>query len=216
MFAQRCGGYRPGAFESKNVSDSSDEELVERSQRGEQTAFRELVERYQRRLFSVAFGMVRNRDDAMDLVQDAFIKIYRHMDGFQGSSSFYTWIYRITLNLCIDYLRKRARHYEVDYDDAQRSDLDDDDPIVPSTMGINPAKVYQRKELLEQMERAIQSLSEKHRSIILLREVQGLSYTEIAEVLQISKGTVMSRLHHARRNLQEALEQYLQGAVSVD
>ncbi len=196
----------------------TDETLVESVQKGDQSAFRELVERYQRRLFSVAYGMVRNREDALDVVQEAFIKIHRHIDNFQGSSSFYTWAYRITANLCIDHLRKRARRQQVDYDDTlQRSgDVDGDDNIMPSALGVNPARVYQRKELLEQLDKALKGLSEKHRMIILLREVQGLSYTEIADVLDISKGTVMSRLHHARKNLQVALADYLRGSLSID
>src|SRR5690606_1115508 len=126
----------------------------------------------------------------------------------QGSSSLYTWLYRIAVNLSIDHLRKSSRHHQVDYDDTleHRHDIDADGPLLPSTLGVDPARVYQRKELLEQLERAMSRLSEKHRAIIRLREVQGLSYTEIAEVLDISKGTVMSRLHHARKNLQQALD----------
>ena len=200
------------------VVELTDERLVESIQNGDQPAFRELVERYQRRLFSVAYGMVRNREDALDVVQEAFIKIHRHIDNFQGSSSFYTWAYRITANLCIDHLRKRARRQQVDYDDTlqRSSEVDGDDNILPSTLGVNPARVYQRKELLEQLDKALKELSEKHRMIIVLREVQGLSYTEIADVLDISKGTVMSRLHHARRNLQVALADYLRGSLSID
>jgi len=199
------------------LSDS-DETLVKRVQEGDREAFRQLVERYQRRLFSVAYGMLRNREDSMDVVQESFVKVYRHIDSFLGTSSFYTWAYRICVNLCIDQLRKRARRQQVDYDDAmQRSEeVDGDDNIMPSTLGVNPAKVYQRKELLEQLSAAMEALSEKHRSIIILREVQGLSYTEIAEILEISKGTVMSRLHHARQNLQKSLEEYLGGKLNLD
>src|SRR5690606_12045103 len=102
------------------------ETLVERVQRGDRDAFRTLVERYQRRLFSVAYGMVRNKEDAMDVVQDAFIKVHRHISNFQGSSSFYTWAYRITVNLCIDFLRKRSRQQEVDYDDTVQRTSDSD------------------------------------------------------------------------------------------
>lgn len=201
------------------MAELSDEALVERAQRGERDAFRQLVERYQRRLYAVAFGMVRHKEDALDIVQESFIKVHRHLDSFQGTSSFYTWAYRICANLCIDHLRRRRRQQEVDYDDSlQRGEGggDGEEALLPSRLGVDPSKVYQRKELLEQLERAMSSLSEKHRAIIVLREVQGLSYTEIAEVLDISKGTVMSRLHHARKNLQDALEGYLQGKTTLD
>lgn len=199
------------------MSEQSDETLVEQVQEGDRDAFRLLVERYQRRIYSVAYGMVRNREDALDVVQEAFIKVHRHIDNFKGSSSFYTWLYRIAVNLCIDHIRKRSRHQQVDYDDTiQRStEVQGDDNILPSTLGVDPARVYQRKELLEQLDKALGTLSDKHRTIILLREVRGLSYTEIAEVLDISKGTVMSRLHHARKNLQAALQDYLKGKLSV-
>jgi len=162
--------------------------------------------------------MVRTREDARDIIQETSIKVHRHIGNFKGSSSFYTWVYRIAVNLSIDHLRKHARHQEVDYDDAlQREvDVEGEDNILPSRLGINPAKVYQRKELLKQLDTALAALSEKHRTIIVLREIEGLSYTEIAEILDISKGTVMSRLHHARKNLQQALAQYLEGTLTLD
>ncbi len=196
--------------------DVSDETLVERAQTGDHDAFRLLVERYQRRLLAIAFGVVRNHEDALDVVQEAFVKVYKHIDKFQGSSSFYTWVYRITVNLSIDVLRKRARHHEVDYDDTLQRKNSGNEPMSPSLLGVNPARVYQRRELLEQLDEALKNLSEKHRTIILLREVKGLSYSEIAEILNISKGTVMSRLHHARRNLQEALGEYLDHKPELD
>lgn len=200
------------------MTELSDETLVERVQEGDRTAFRHLVERYQRRLYSVAFGMVRNREDALDIVQEAFIKVHRHIEGFEGSSSFYTWAYRICSNLCIDHLRKKKRKQEVDYDDTlqRSSEVEADQPIAPSRLGVDPSRVYQRKELLEQLDAAMETLSEKHREIIVLREFEGLSYAEIAEVLDISKGTVMSRLHHARKYLQAALEKYLAGKLTIE
>ena len=201
----------------QRVTKPTDDELVQRAQQQDPEAFRLLVERYQRRLFSVALGVMRNPEDAAEIVQEAFIKAFRHIKGFQGSSSVYTWLYRIVVNLCIDQFRKRSRQQQVEYDDALNHSVEKlDTPISPSKLGIDPAKVYQRKELLEQLEKAINALSEKHRAIIMLREIEGLSYTEIAETLEISKGTVMSRLHHARKNLQLALHDYLQGKSSLD
>jgi RNA polymerase sigma-70 factor (ECF subfamily) len=208
--------------ESRPVNDhatTTDEVLVEQIQQGDRQAFRALVERYQRRVLSVVLGMVRNREDALDIVQETFIKVHRHINNFKGTSSLYTWLYRIAVNLSIDHIRKTTRHQQLNYDDALQHD-DSDSPqaasILPSVLGIDPAKVYQRQELLEQIEVALAQLSDKHRSIIMLREVQGLSYTEIADILEISKGTVMSRLHHARKNLQECLTRYLNGSLNVD
>ena len=153
----------------------------------------------------------------MDIVQEAFIKVHRHIGNFKGSSSFYTWLYRISVNLSIDHLRKHTRHQQVDYDDSlkREDEVEGSDHILPSTLGVDPSKVYQRQELLDEIKRALSELSPKHRTIVILREVQGLSYTEIAEVLDISKGTVMSRLHHARKNLQQLLAEYLDGSLNI-
>lgn len=179
--------------------EETDKNLVIRAQNGEERAFRLLVERYQRKVYSVAYSMVRHQEDAMDLSQEAFIKAYRNLARFQGSSSFYTWIYRITVNLCIDYLRKSGRVQSVDYDDRigrDNSEVDGDGSILPTRLDADPSRSLMRKELIEKMQHALETLSENHRAILLLREVEGLSYEEMAEVLGVSKGTVMSRLHY--------------------
>lgn len=187
-----------------------DQDLVERAVKGEAKAFRELVERYQRKVYSIAYGIVRNPDTAMDVTQDAFVKIHRNLATFKGDSSFYTWIYRIVLNLCIDRKRREARQREVDYDDSiGHSEGFTNGPTLASTGFDNPATAAHRKELVEHMDRALQTLSDEHRSILLLREVDGLSYEELAETLDIPKGTVMSRLFHARKNFQKSLSRYL-------
>lgn len=199
--------------------EETDHNLVVLARNGDHQAFRLLVERYQRKVYSVTYGMVRNPEDAMDLTQDAFIKAYRNLASFQGSSSFYTWIYRIAVNLCIDHLRKNGRVQSVDYDDKFKHDQDevaDGSSLLPSRLGGNPEKAMGRKELIEQMQQALESLSPNHRTVILLREVEGLSYEEIAQVLDISKGTVMSRLHHARKNMQTALSSYVGTRLKVE
>jgi len=191
-----------------------DTTLVERCQQGDPAAFRRLVERYQRKVYNLAFGMVHNPEDAMELVQESFVKAYRNLDRFQGSSSFYTWLYRITVNVCIDFLRREKKgSAPLDYDDsvAHHEDVNQGEwPLVSSVGTETPARVQSRRELAEQIQRALDSLSEAHRRIILLREVEGLSYQEIAEVLDIPKGTVMSRLFHARQNLQRMLRPYVE------
>jgi RNA polymerase sigma-70 factor (ECF subfamily) len=195
--------------------EETDVNLVKRTRNGDRQAFNELVTRYQRRLFGVCFAMVRNHDDAMDLVQESFVRAYRNLDRFEGNSTFYTWIYRIAKNVCIDHLRKVQRQRTVDYDDAVGRDEESDGSILPPRLDVNPAHILGRKELMEKIENAINDLSPKHREIILLREVEGMAYSEIAEVLSISIGTVMSRLFFARKNLQSALADYVGIARTV-
>lgn len=189
----------------------SDPELIRQIQGGDREAFEQLYWRYQNRVVAAAYGVVRNRQDALDIAQESFVRVYKNLHKFQADSSFYTWLYRIVVNLSIDHIRRRKKHKEVEFDNEFQKNFSDEDPLAPSTLGINPAKAYQRKELQEQLNLALDCLSEKHRSIIVLREVEGLSYNDIAQTLGISMGTVMSRLHHARLNMQAALKQYLQG-----
>ncbi len=187
-----------------------DQDLVERSVKGDQKAFRQLVERYQRKVYTIAYGVVRNPDAALDVTQDTFVKVYRNLATFKGDSSFYTWIYRIVLNLCIDRKRKEARQREVDYDDGiAHGEGFTSGPTLASTGFDNPSQAASKKELVEHMDKALETLTDEHRSILMLREVDGLSYEELAETLDIPKGTVMSRLFHARKNFQKSLSRYL-------
>ncbi len=198
--------------------ENNDLQLVERAQAGDRDAFREIVEKYQRRVYSICYGMLKNPDDSMDVSQEVFVKVFRYLEKFNGESTFYTWLYRIAVNMCIDFIRKNSRMRSVDYDDgiARIESMEGgDDNILPSTLGLNPDKVYGRKELRQKMLEALETLSENHRTILVLREVDGLSYDELAEVLNISKGTVMSRLYHARRYYQDALREYLGDDLKV-
>ena len=200
------------------TEEESDLNLVKRARNKDPEAFRMLVDRYQRKVFGICIGMVRNKDDAMDLVQETFIKVYKNLDRFQGNSAFYTWTYRIATNVCIDFLRKQKKNRTVDYDDTLGHDTtgDEESVLLPSRLGLNPARVLGRKELMEKLQEALASLSDNHRQVILLREVQGLSYQEIADVCDISIGTVMSRLHHARKNMQVHMQDYLGGKLEVE
>ena len=198
--------------------EESDHNLVKLVQNGEKEAFRVLVLRYQKKVFSIAYGMVHNREDAMDLSQDALLKAYHNLNRFEGSSSFYTWLYRIVVNVCIDHIRRSGKHIVLDYDDRllRDSDSSGNGCLMPSTLGVDPRRNYGRKELLEHIDRALQELSPIHKEAIILREVQGLSYQEMAEVMEVSKGTVMSRLHHARKNLQAKLHDYVGNKLAVE
>lgn len=198
--------------------EPDDSELVDRAQEGDRDAFQTLVERYQEKVYSICYGKVKDEQDAKDVSQDVFVKVFRYIENFNQESSFYTWLYRITVNTSIDYLRKQSRRKEVDYDDTIQTDeeVEGNELLMPSKLGIKPDKELGRKELREKMLEALDSLSDKHRTILTLREVEGLSYKEMAEVLDISKGTVMSRLYHARQYFQEALEDYVDESLRVE
>jgi len=183
-----------------------DRELVARAQKGDRQAFRSLFERYSRRAYSLAFGVVRNPDDALDVVQDAFIKAHRHLDKFEGQASFYTWLYRIVMNLAIDHLRKNRRQKTVDFSDAAMDEGGlGEDSLIPRIIGGNPGRSLMDKEIRERIGVALDELSENHRAVLVMRELEGLSYEEMAQAMGCSKGTIMSRLFHARRNMQKRL-----------
>jgi RNA polymerase sigma-70 factor (ECF subfamily) len=210
-------GPQPQQLAGETVEDD-ELKLVKRAQDGDQQAFQELVERYQRKVYSICYGMLKHKQDSLDVSQEVFIKVFKYLENFNHNSSFYTWLYRITVNKCIDYIRKQSRRSEVDYDDTiqRNNDVIGDENIMPSTLGIQPDRVYGRRELREKMLEALDTLSEKHRTILILREVEGLAYEEMAEVLDISKGTVMSRLYHARRYFQDAIKEYLGDSITVE
>ncbi len=191
--------------------------LVERAQQGDHGAFRQLFDRYHKRAYSVAYGVLKNRHDAMDVVQEGFVKVHKHLASFQGSSSFYTWLYRIVMNLAIDQLRRRKTSRPVEYDDAiSREEGGTNEAILPRMADANPRKAAIRRELIEKIDAALAELPEYHRQVILLREIEGLSYEEMAEVLDVPKGTIMSRLFHARKKMQSALAGYVDGDMDIE
>jgi RNA polymerase sigma-70 factor (ECF subfamily) len=181
-----------------------DRELVAGAKRGDRDAFKTLFERYHRRAYALALGVVRHPDDALDVVQDAFIKAHRYLDKFEGNSSFYTWLYRIVMNLAIDHLRKNRRQKPVELDET-RVDPDADDPLLPRILGGNPGRALLDKQIRGRIDQALDELSDNHRSVLVMRELEGLSYEDMAQAMSCSKGTIMSRLFHARRNMQKRL-----------
>jgi RNA polymerase sigma-70 factor (ECF subfamily) len=196
-----------------------DRELVQRVQAGDESAFKVLFDRYHRRAYAVAFGVVKNQQDALDIIQDAFIKVHRHIHNFQGSSGFYTWLYRIVMNLAIDHVRRSKKGKDLDYDDSVRRGEDNvagDGTLMPRIMDGNPGKTVMRRELSQAIQDALEQLPEYHRAVILLREVEGLSYEEMSEILKVPKGTIMSRLFHARRKMQATLGEYLSGDLQIE
>ena len=186
----------------------NDRALVRAAQKGDQGAFRALVERYQRRVVQLALGMTKDPDEAMDIAQETFVRVHRYLPSFKGDSSFFTWTYRIAMNLCLDAQRRRGRTERVDLEQGDEAEIEAA-MDAPSAALAGPQRQALNRELRERMEDALASLSENHRAILLLREVEGLSYEELAKVLGIRKGTVMSRLFHARLKMQRKLREYL-------
>ncbi len=183
-----------------------DRGLIARAAGGDMRAFRELVGRHQRKAHAVAYGIVRNADDAREVVQDAFMRVYRHLDDFEGQASFSTWLYRIVYNLSIDALRRRSPGRAVELDD--RTDLEGaPDELVPWRGAGDPFAALDQRRLGEAVQECLDKLPPYHRTVIVLRELEGLSYEEIAQTMEVSKGTVMSRLFHARRKMQRMLRE---------
>ena len=184
----------------------SDAEAVARARRGDPEAFRVLVERYQGRAYGQALRMLGDTERARDAVQEGFLRAYRGLPRFQGRSAFYTWLYRLMFNVCIDAKRRDRSRLHVEWDDAVAREVPaevEDDPQLRIAPG--PDQAMERAELGGALRDAIGKLPVDARRTLLLREVDGLSYAEIAQALEIPKGTVMSRLHYARRQLREEL-----------
>jgi RNA polymerase sigma-70 factor, ECF subfamily len=203
-----------GAEDAEVQSQRSvDFALVERARAGDRTAFRTLYDKYNRRAYQLALGVVHNPDEALDVVQEAFLRAHKHLDSFEGNASLYTWLYRIVMNVSIDHLRKQNRAPTVDYDDAV-AHLESDAPadtaaLIPQLVRGNPAKELARREIREKIDEALDKLSPNHRAVLIMREIDGLSYEEMAKSMKCSKGTIMSRLFHARRYMQKYLLEFL-------
>lgn len=189
---------RASNAEDREIEAERDRELILRAQHGDRSAFRELVERHRRRAFAIAIGLVRDEEDALEIVQEAFLRVYRGLSAFNGAASFFTWFYRIVKNLSIDLMRRPAWQRELAFEEADGAFdacLDDADPM----------DALRRREIAARIGKALDALPSYHRGVILMREVEGMSYEEMAAVMGVSKGTIMSRLFHARRKLQRAL-----------
>lgn len=177
-----------------------DSELIERTLQGEQWAFSELVHRYQARLFTALVHILGSRADAEDIVQEAFWKAYCHLDQFQGSSSFYTWLYRIAFNVAVSY--RRRKRAEISVEELRESGAGD-----PPTSGADVTHRMEQAEQVARVHAALRRLTDDHRVVLVLRELEGCCYETIAKILQVPVGTVRSRLHRARAQLREILLQ---------
>ncbi len=183
-----------------------DAELVQQCQAGDTAAFDQLVGRYRTRVFGMIYNMVHSEQDAWDLAQDSFLKAWKSIGRFRGQSSFYTWIYRIVMNVTIDWLRKKqVKGTGAEFDDAiQLKDINPASRTVPKADAL-PHERMQHGEIQTRIDAAIAQLSPEHRAVILMKEIEDMQYHEIAETLGCSIGTVMSRLFYARKKLQNLL-----------
>lgn len=188
------------------VEKVGDKELVSRAAAGDKEAYRVLVEKYQKKCFAIAFEVTRSQEDAEDVVQEAFVKAYLSLPGFKGDSSFYTWLYRIVYNMAIDVKRRRGRQGgDVVEFDERKTVEEGEGTLLAEERFAGPGEAMARKEQARRIREVLGDLSQEHRAVVMLREIEGLSYDEIARVLRINKGTVMSRLFYARKKLQKAL-----------
>jgi RNA polymerase sigma-70 factor (ECF subfamily) len=183
--------------------ESSDWELVQKCQAGEMGAFQELVSRYHQKIYVVIVGLLRNREDALEVAQETFFRAYRKIKSFQGGSSFYTWLYRIAVNMAIDSQRRQKRN-PLDFRETMDGLFEEQNEVAR-----DPFSDVHDRELREKLAAAINDLTPEHKAVIILRTVEGLSYKDIGEILGCSEGTVMSRLHYARKKLQEKLSAFL-------
>jgi len=183
-------------------------ELVKRARRGDLTAYDELVRRYQERIYATIYHMTSNHEDANDLAQEAFIKGFHALKSFKGGSSFYTWVYRIAVNKTINFLKQRKNKLQMSLDDLDFN-VEHDPDLVALISDKTPRRDISMTELQEKLNEAMQKLSESHRLVVTLHDVQGLSHEEIAKIMDCNIGTVRSRLFYARQQMQGYLSDYL-------
>jgi RNA polymerase sigma-70 factor (ECF subfamily) len=185
-----------------------DEELVARTQAGDAEAFDDLVVRYSPRLYGLVYNMTSNHEDTNDLLQDIFSKAFRSIQGFRGKSSFYTWMHTIAVNMTINFLKKRKRRYSLSLDDVD-SGVQNDPIFLEATTGTDPRREMNLTELQRRLNEAMQKLSNDHRAVVTMFDIQGIPHAEIAKVLKVSEGTVRSRLFYAHRQLQNYLQEFI-------
>lgn len=197
-------GLGVSAFATVQSNADEDSRMVEAVLAGDANAFRGLVENYQTRIYNIIYGMVHNRDDALELTQDTFVKAYKKLDSFRLGTKFYTWLCRIGVNTAIDFLRKQKNRQTMSFDEGIGVQADGDLHSLHSEG--NPEAMVVQDEQRKVILQAVDQLPEDQKQVLILKEIDGLSYKEISSVLGIPHGTVMSRLYYARKRLQEVLE----------
>ncbi|RYD37570.1 MAG: sigma-70 family RNA polymerase sigma factor [Verrucomicrobiaceae bacterium] len=185
-----------------------DRVLVERAQEGDCAAFDTLVLKYSPRLHSLIYHMTSHREDTHDLLQEVFARAFRNLRSFRGQSGFYTWIYTIAVNLTLNFLKKRNRRHSISLDDID-SGVQNDGEFLELTATSDPVRETGLRELQRHLNEALQKLSEDHRAVVTMFDIQGMPHADISRILGVSEGTVRSRLHYAHKQLQSLLSDYL-------
>lgn len=185
------------------LMESPDALLIAKARHGDKQAFSELVQRYEKKIFSMALSLLQNQQDAEDITQEVFVRAYFSLKSYRSESKFFTWLYRIAYNMSIDFKRRSASRIRtivpVTDESADSLNFITDQSVKPAD------ELIEQQELSSSLKHAMLQISEEHRAVMILREVDGLSYDEIARITGSAKGTVMSRLHYARRHLQKVL-----------
>ncbi len=182
--------------------DREETDMISRCQRGDQEALKEIFDKYHKKVYSIAYGVVRHREEALDIVQEVFIKLFRSIKNFKGRSQFYTYLYRMVMNTSIDHARKAGKQFV--------SSLDQEGSFEPRDEAEKgPERILLQKELEEKVKLAMDKLPAEQKAALIFRDVEGLSYQEMAEAMGCSIGTVMSRLHYGRKKMQESLKDYV-------
>jgi RNA polymerase sigma-70 factor (ECF subfamily) len=194
--------------ESPAIATVDDRVLVRQAQGGDYSAFDTLVQKYQERVYATIYHMTSNHEDANDLTQETFIKAYKALNSFKGDSSFFTWVYRIAVNKTINFLKGRKNKIHLSLNDLDFN-AEHDPEIVTFISEKTPRRDMGLTELQEKLNEAMQKLSDVHRLVVTLHDVQGLSHEEISKIMDCNTGTVRSRLFYARQQLQGYLTEYL-------
>lgn len=182
-----------------------DEDLVSRAKHGDTRAFDALILKYGDKLYGLVYNMTHHKEDTHDLLQDIFAKAYHSLRKFKGHSTFYTWIYQIAVNQTLNFLKKRKRRSAYSLNDEE-SGVQQDPAMIDTTHAANPEETTRIAELQKKLNDAMMKLSESHRMVVTMHDIQGMAHGEIARVLSVSEGTVRSRLHYAHQHLQSCLQ----------
>jgi RNA polymerase sigma-70 factor (ECF subfamily) len=197
--------------QSKASQADEDKFLVSQTQNGDSKAFDNLIRKYHPRLYGLIFHMTSNHEDTNDLLQDVFAKAYRSINHFHGKSSFYTWIYRIAVNMTLNFIKKQRRHYFTSIND-DNNPIENDPEFIDAAKNKNnldPVALMNNQELQKKLTKAMLQLSAQHRAVVTLFDIQGIPQAEIAKILKTTEGTIRSRLFYAHRQLQNFLREFM-------
>ena len=196
-----------GKMDRVKMIEDEDTALVTRAKAGDTGAFDELVIKYGPKLYGLVYHMTSSHEDTNDLLQDIFAKAYRSLRKFREKSKFYTWIYSISVNMTLNFLKKRNRYWKVSLDDVDRA-IELDDEFIEQTSKVDIIRECNIHELQRRLNEALMKLTEDHRAVVIMLDIQGMAHADIAKILKISAGTVRSRLFYAHKQIQNSLEEF--------